>query len=188
MQYIETVVSGPPRFPGGKKPADVVKCGAYKMPRRIEIEVVDVDEELREWLTTVVLESTQKATRVTEMTTRAPKGCTLADFDSEVPMHAIKSFFARWLTQQAVEEERIEPTHSLRTAYQRRAYLWISARIGNESPQMAALRRWEEEYEPLGLSQGEAAEEMGLGYATLRTYLGEARKERDRTNQHERGK
>ena len=186
MQYIETVVSGPPRFPGGKKPADVVKCGAYKMPRRIEMDVVAVDEELREWLTTVVLESTQKATRVTEMTTRAPKGGTLADFDSEIPMQAIKHFLALWLTEYAISEELIEP--NLRTAYYRRAYLWVSARVGNESPQMGALRRWEEEFEPLGMSQGEAAEEMGLGYATLRTYLGEARKEREQMSQHERGK
>ena len=185
MRYVGnvvTVIEDIDKLPRGK----LVKCGAYTLPRQVTIHVAEIDEDERSWLVKVVLESTQKATRVTEMTTRAPKGCTLADFDSEVPMQAVKSFLAMWLTEKAVGDELIEP--GLRGPYYRRAYLWMSARIGNESPQIEALRRWEEEYEPLGLSQSEAADEMGLGYATLRTYLGEARKERERTNQHERGK
>lgn len=42
-----------------------------------------------------------------------------------------------------------------------------------------ALRRWEEEFQPDGLGQREAATKLGLTYSTFRSYLTHARKRRD---------
>lgn len=41
-----------------------------------------------------------------------------------------------------------------------------------------ALRRWETEFEPAGMTQRKAAQEVGLAYSTFRSYLTHARNRR----------
>lgn len=79
------------------------------------------------------------------------------------------------LTSLGPDLQPITPRETFRQALKTAARAPGETMIQRED---AALRRWETEFEPAGMTQREAADEVGLAYSTFRSYLTHARARR----------